>query len=73
MKLQRLHFWEKKKQEAEKLRDEQFHQYRPMVPQNKAVDKPARLVELPQPTGQTGTEDRSDRLAESVRPVPVSA
>jgi hypothetical protein len=31
-KLQRLRFQEKKEQEAEKLRGEQFNWYRPMVP-----------------------------------------
>jgi hypothetical protein len=51
-KLQCLRFQDKKEQEAEKLRDEQFNQYRPMVPQNKVwkvkvVDQPAGLVELP--------------------------
>ena len=44
-KLQRLRNKEKREQEAEKLRDEHFNKYRPMVPrgkvwQIKAVDQP---------------------------------
>ena len=35
-KLQRLRNKEKKEQEAEKMRDEHFNKYRPMVPQGKA-------------------------------------
>jgi hypothetical protein len=77
-KLQCLRFQDKKEQEAEKLRDEQFNQYRPMVPQSKvwrvkAADQQAGPVEPPQPTGLTGTEDRSDRPAEPVRPVAPGA
>jgi len=45
-KLQRLCFQEKKEQEIKKLRDKQFNQCRPMVPQGKvwrvkAADQPA--------------------------------
>ena len=57
---------EQKEQEAEKLRDEHFDKYRPMVPQRKELRaKPAVQstgpVEPPQVTGQTGAEDWSDR------------
>jgi len=34
-KLQRLHNKEKKEQEKEKMRDEEFNRYRPMFPQSK--------------------------------------
>ena len=34
-KLQHLHFQEKKEQESVRLRDEQFNQHRPLVPQGK--------------------------------------
>ena len=34
-KLQRLHNKKKKEQEAEKMRDERFNKYRPMIPQRK--------------------------------------
>jgi len=73
-KLQHLRNKEKKEQEAEKMRDEHFNKYRPMIPQRKAwqiemVDQPARPVELPQPTGQTGQPDRSDWSARPVRPL----
>ena len=45
-KLQHLHFQEKKEQESVRLRDEQFNQHRPLVPQGKvwrvkAADRPA--------------------------------
>ena len=65
---------EQKEQEAEKLRDEHFNKYRPMVPQEKEWRaKPAVQstgpVEPPQVTGQTGAEDRSDRQVQPVRPV----
>ena len=51
-KLQRLHNKKKKEQEAEKMRDERFNKYRPMIPQRKTwqiktVDQPARPVEPP--------------------------
>ena len=66
-KLQRLRAQEKKDQEFKRLRDKQFNNYRPMVPQGKvwrvkAVDQPARLVEPPQATGLTARSNRSDRL-----------
>ena len=64
-RLQRLRRQEQKEQEAEKLRDEHFNKYRPMVPQGKEWRaKPAMQstgpVELPQATGLAGAEDRSD-------------
>ena len=67
-KLQRLRNKEKKEQEKEKMRDEEFNRYRPMFPQSKVLkaktaDQPDRPVGSPQPTGQTGHEDRSDRLS----------
>ena len=76
-KLQRLRTQEKE-QEFKRLRDKQFNHNKPMVPQGKvwrvkAVDQPARPVELPQATGLTGTSDRSDRPEQPVRPVEVSA
>ena len=76
-KLQRLRAQEKE-QEFKRLRDKQFNHNKPMVPQGKvwrvkAVDQPARPVELPQATGPTGTSDRSDRPEQPVRPVEVAA
>ena len=73
-KLQRLRNKEKKEQEEEKLRDEDFNRYRTMFPQGKvwkvkAADQPDRPVEPPQTTGQTGQEDRSDRSDQPVRPL----
>jgi len=65
---------EQKEQEAEKLRDEYFNKYRPMIPQGRkwrampAVQSTGP-VEPPQVTGLTGAEDRSDRQAQPVRPV----
>ena len=64
-KLQRLCNKEKKEQEAEKMRDEHFNKYRPMIPQGKvwqvkAVDQPAGPVRPLPPTSQTGEPDRSD-------------
>ena len=55
-KLQRLHNKEKKEHEAEKMRDEHFNKYRPMIPQGKAwqikkADQPAKSFGPPQPTG----------------------
>ena len=51
-KLQRLRNKEKKEQEAEKMRDEHFNKYRPMIPQGKAwqikkADQPAKPVGPP--------------------------
>ena len=53
---------EQKEQEAEKLRDEHFNKYRPMVPQGKEWwDKPSGQssgpVKPPQAIGPTGAED----------------
>ena len=68
-KLQRLHNKEKREQEAEKVRDEYFNKYRPMIPQGKvwqakATDQPVVLPAEPTlATGQTGSPDRSDRFA----------
>ena len=68
---------EKREQEEEKLRDEDFNKYRPMFPQGKvwkakAADQLDRPVEPPQTTGQTGQEDWSDRSGQLVRPVESS-
>ena len=76
-KLQRLRNKEKKEQEKEKMRDEEFNRYRPLFPQSKVwkaktADQPDRPVGPPQPTGQTGQTDRSDRSDQSVRPVEPS-
>ena len=73
-KLQRLRNKERKEQEAEKMRNEQFNKYRPMIPQGKVwqiktADQPARPVGPPPPTGEP---DRSDRSAQPVRPVEPS-
>ena len=51
-KLQRLRNKQKKEQEAEKMRDDHFNKYRPMIPQGKAwqmktVDQPGRPVGPP--------------------------
>ena len=64
--LQRLRHQEQKEQEAEKLRDEQFNKYRPMIPQSKewrvkTAYQPAGPVGLPQPTDLIGVGDRSNR------------
>ena len=72
-----LRFQEKKEQEIQKLRDKQFNQCRPMVPQGKVwmvkvADQSARPVKLSQVTGLTGTSDRSDRPEQPVRPVDPS-
>ena len=77
-KLQCLRAQEKKDQEFKRLRDKQFNNYRPMVPQGKvwrvkAVDQPARSIEPPQTTGLTGTSDQSNRPEQPVRPVEVAA
>ena len=66
-KLQRLRFQEKKEQEIQKLRDKQFNQCRPMVPQGKvwrvkSADQPARSVKLSQATGLTALNSQSDQL-----------
>ena len=66
-KLQRLHNKERKEQEAEKMRDEHFNKYRPMIPQGKVwkiktADQPAGPVGPTQLTGQTGQPDWSDRF-----------
>ena len=59
-KLQRLRNKEKREQEAEKVRDEYFNKYRPMIPQGKVwqvktVDQPAVGPVGPTPmTGQIG-------------------
>ena len=73
-RLQCLRCQEQKEQEAEKLRDEHFNKYRPMVPQGKEWrTKPTAQstgpVEPPQVTGLTSSEDWSDRQAQPVRPV----
>ena len=74
-RLQRLRSQEQKEQEAEKLRDEHFNKYRPMVPQGKEWRaKPDAQstgpVESPQVTGLTARRNRSDRssLLPSRRP-----
>ena len=61
-RLNRLRRQEQKEQEAEKLRDEHFNKYRPMVPQGKEWwDKPSGQssgpVKPPQAIGPTGAED----------------
>jgi len=73
-RLQRLRRQEQKEQEVEKLRDEHFNKYRPMVPQGKEWQAKPMVqsigpVEPPQVTGLTGVEERSDRQAQPVRPV----
>ena len=65
---------EQKEQEVEKIRDEHFNKYRPMVPQGKEWrTKPAIQsvgpVEPPQATGMTDAGDRSDRKEQPIRPV----
>ena len=72
--LQRLRNKEKKEQEAEKMRDECFNKYRPMIPQGKVwqvkpADQPVGPVGPLLPTGQTGELDRSDCSDQPVRPV----
>ena len=75
-KLQRLRNKEKKELEAEKIRDEHFNKYRPMIPQGKVwqaktIDQPSeRPVEPTPATGQTGSLDRSDRLSPVQRAQP---
>ena len=54
-KLQRLHNKEKKEQEAEKMRDEHFNKYRPIIPQGKVsqiktADQPAGPIRPLPPT-----------------------
>ena len=66
-KLQCLRVQEKKEQEIQKLRDKQFNQCRPMVPQGKVwmvkvADQSARPVKPSQVTGLTALNNRSDRL-----------
>ena len=77
-KLQRLRNKEKREQEEEKLRDEDFNRYRLMFPQGKvwkikAADRPNKPVKPPQPTdrtGQTTLTNRSDwsSLVQSQQP-----
>ena len=67
-KLQCLRKKEKKEQEKEKMRDENFNRYMPMFPQSKVwkvktADQPAKSVGPLQPTGQTALTNRSDRLS----------
>ena len=74
-KLQRLRNKEKKEQEKEKMRDEEFNRYRPMFPQSKVwkaktADQPDRLVGPPQLTGQTALTSRSDRSSPVQRQQP---
>ena len=76
-KLQRLRNKEKKEQEVEKMRDEHFNKYRPVIPQGKVwqikiADQPAGLVGPPLPIGQTSELDRSDRSDQPVRPAEPS-
>ena len=65
-KLQCLRNKEKREQEAEKVRDEYFNKYRPMIPQGKVwqvkmVDQPVvGSVGPTLPTGQTALSRRSD-------------
>ena len=67
-KLQRLRNKEKREQVAEKVRDEYFNKYRPMIPQGivwqvKIVDQPAAgPVGLTPPSGQADLRHRSDWL-----------
>ena len=70
-RLQRQHRQEQKKHEAEKLRDEHFDKYRPMIPQGKtwrvkSIDQPTGPVRPSQPTG---TSNRTDCPEQPVRPV----
>ena len=67
-KLQHLRNKEKREQEEEKLKDEDFNKYRPMFPQGKvwkikAVYQPDRPVEPPQTSGQTGQTALGHRLS----------
>ena len=64
-KLQRHRKKEKMEQEAEKMRDEHFNKYRPMIPQGKVwqikmAGQPIGPVGPQPPIGQTGEPDRSD-------------
>ena len=73
-RLQCLRRQEQKEQEVEKLRDERFNEYRPMIPQGKEwwakpTVQSTESVKPPQVTGLTGAEDRSDRQEQPVRPV----
>ena len=68
---------EQKEQEAERLRDEKFNKYMPIIPQGKVqrvkiANHPARSVEPLWATGQTGTADRSDRPEQPVKPIEPS-
>ena len=63
---------EQKEQEAERLRDEQFNKYMPIIPQDKVwrvktADHPARPIKPLQATGRTGTTDWSDLPKQPVR------
>jgi len=72
-KLQCLRNKEKKQQEEEKMRDEHFNRYRPMIPQGRTwqakATQPAEPVRLGTPTGQTANADRSDCPEQPVGPV----
>ena len=68
---------EQKEQEAERLRDEQFNKYMPIIPQDKVwrvktADHPARPIKPLQATGRTGTADWSDLPKQPVRLVEPS-
>ena len=68
---------EQKEQEAERLRDDQFNKYMPIIPQDKVwrvktADHPARPIKPLQATGRTGTTDWSDLPKQPVRPVEPS-
>ena len=76
-RLQRLRRQEQMEQEAERLRDEQFSKYMPIIPQGKVwrvktADHPARPIKPLQATGRTGTADWSDLPKQPVRPVEPS-
>ena len=65
---------EQKEQEAERLRDEQFNKYMPIIPQGKVwrvktADHPVRPVAW---SGLTGTADWSDLPKQPVRLVEPS-
>ena len=69
-----MHHQGKKEQEAERLRDDQFNKYMPIIPQGrvwrvKTADHSAGLVKPLQATSLTSTVDRCDRPEQSVGPV----
>ena len=73
-RLQHLHRQGKKEQEAERLRDDQFNKYMPIIPQGrvwrvKTADHLAGTVKPLQATSLTSTADRCDRPEQSVGPV----